>query len=70
MQTTEQIRLARIRLAGRQRAQREPRFIDGHSPYYREQLIPTNPLSFTTRPRVAQPVGDNGALAVFSTQGL
>ena len=70
MQTDESQRTERIRQRERQKAEQQPAAVDGFCPYYRESLQPMNPLSFTTQPRVALPIGDNGTLAVFSTLGL
>ena len=70
MQTDESQRVEVIRQRERQKVEQHPVFVDGFCPYHRERLLPVNPLSFTTPPRVALPVGDNGTLAVFSTLGL
>jgi len=70
MRTKDSARIEETRSRERQKAEQQPRFIDGLCPYYRERLSPMNPLSFTTLPRVAQPIGDNLTLVVFSTLGL
>ena len=70
MRTDDSERIEEIRSQERQKVEQQPRFIDGLCPYYRERLSPMNPLSFSTQPRVALPVGDNQTLAVISTLGL
>ncbi len=70
MRTDDSEKIEKIRSRERQKVEQQPRMIDGLCPYYRERLSPINPLSFTTQPRVALPVGDNQTIAVFSTLGL
>ena len=70
MRTDDSEKIEKVRSRESQKAEERPRMIDGFCHYYRERLSPINPLSFTTQPRVALPIGDNQTLAVFSTLGL
>ena len=70
MHTDDSDAIERIRALERQKDELWPRDVDGLCPYYREHIMPRNPLWFTTSPRAGVPVGDNGTLAVFSTLGL
>ena len=70
VQTDDSKVIESLRARQRQEDELWPRYVNGLCPYYREHIMPRNPLWFTTSPRAAVPVGDNGTLAVFSTLGL
>ena len=70
MKNEQQRLVERIRSVEQMRERSLPRYSDGFGPYFRESLAPRNPLSHGSQVRVAQPVGDNEVMVIFSTVGF